>query len=180
MADFLPALDFLLDDEDAARECKIAPDACPKGCAGPCFAISGVNSGAWPSDYARIAALPQSERLPAVGDFYEANFWDAAKLAGIDSQDLANRVLDEAVWSGPVTAVRLLQRAGNAVRSPSEAPLVEDGLLGPVSLAAVNSAPEADLLVRYRRERLSYLVDLEMYLNAPPDVQAGYRKRALR
>lgn len=180
MADFLPSLSFLLDNEDAARECKIAPDACPKGCAGPCFAISGVNSGAWPSDYARIAALPQSERLPAVGAFYETNFWNAARLAGIDSQDIANRVLDEAVWSGAGTAIRLLQRAVNAVRSPSETPLVEDGLLGPVSLSAVNSAPEADLLVRYRRERLVYLVDLEMYLTAAPGVQTGYRKRALR
>ena len=38
-------------------------------------------------------------------------------LVGVEAQDMANRVLDEGVWSGPGTAVRLLQRAINGLQS---------------------------------------------------------------
>ncbi len=69
MAQFSPAFDFLMVSEDPEKYCEEVPDA-PVGAR----AISGVNSAAWPLDFDKIAALPQSERLPAVQAFYETNF----------------------------------------------------------------------------------------------------------
>ncbi len=142
MADFNIAFEWTMKNEDSQMACAQVPDAAPAGVAGPCYAISGINSGAWPVDFAAIAALPQSSRKPAVKAFYQAHFWNHW-YDQLNSDDLAKRVFDFAVNGGPGTAVRTLQQAVNALGGN----LTPDGGWGPHTLAAANAA-DPDALVK--------------------------------
>ena len=111
MASFDIAFEWTLQWEDPAREYKQTPDNPPAGVQGPCWAISGVNSGAWPAEFAQIAAWTQTaDRALAVKKFYLDHFWNE-HLAALTSDDLAKRVFDAGVNMGAATAVRLLQQA---------------------------------------------------------------------
>ena len=65
MADWNTSYNWMMDNEDYPRACRQVPDAGPAD-AGPCYAISGINSAAWPNQFASIAAIPQDGREPAV------------------------------------------------------------------------------------------------------------------
>lgn len=144
MSQFLPALNFVLDNEDRNREYAVVPD--PGGAA-----IAGINSRAWPTAYANIARLPQMQRASAVANFYQTEFWNVMRLGGLESQDLANRVLDCGVNCGLYTATRMLQSAANTLG----ATLSVDGLLGPVSLEAINGIEPERMLATYRQARVA-------------------------
>ena len=141
MADFTTAFQWTMQFEDPQMACAQVPDAVPAGCTGPCYAISGINSGAWPADFAVIAALPQASRAPTVQSFYQKQYWNSW-FAQLNADDLAKRVFDFAVNGGSGTAVLTLQRAANALGSH----LKEDGGWGPLTLAAVNAADPAALV----------------------------------
>lgn len=143
MSQFPPALNFLLDNEDRNREYAIVPD--PGG-----NAIAGINSRSWPTAYANIARMPQVQRASAVANFYQTEFWNVMQLGGLDSQDLANRVLDCGVNCGLYTATRMLQRAANSLGLD----LSVDGILGPVSLDAINGIDPERMLAAYRQARV--------------------------
>jgi len=63
-----------------------------------------------------------------VSDFYRAEFW---KFDDITNQELANKLMDQAVNRGLGSAVKLLQHVLG---------LTEDGVFGPQTLAAANAA----------------------------------------
>jgi len=147
MSQFEPALNFVLDNEDAKREYALVPDAPPGA-----HAISGINSAAFPEQFNAIAAIPQAQRGPAIAQFYQTHFWTPLDAAGLVDQDVANRVLDQAVNGGFKSGCKLLQVAGNACGCT----LVEDGSIGPSTLAAVNAIDQADLLVAYRVARINH------------------------
>lgn len=143
MAAFETAFAFMLANEDPKREYATVPDA-PAGA----HAISGINSAAFPSDFAKLDAMTQAERAPAVEHFYWLNFWNSW-LARLVADDVAARIFDEAVNAGSETAVKLLQRAlGAAVAC--------DGEWGPATLQAANSADPVALLTAYRQARVGY------------------------
>lgn len=145
MAQFSPALDFLLDSEDRGRTyAEVIDNNGGK-------VIAGVNSKSFPVEEAAIAALSTTERAAAVSQFYYSKFWTPMQCGGIVDQDLANRVLDCGVNDGPGTGVKLLQQAVNALHPGS---LVVDGHLGPKSLAAVNECDPEAILAAYRQQRL--------------------------
>lgn len=150
-AQFQPAISFVLDAEDFQRACKVEPDRCPEGCSGPCFAISGINSGVFPTWFSTIQAKTQSERLAAVEDFYQSEFWEPMQLDLLDSQELANQVLDSGVNQGPGTAIRMLQEAINATQHAS---LTIDGAMGPLTADAANSTPQDALYEAFKTARL--------------------------
>jgi hypothetical protein len=87
MADWNTAYNWMMDNEDAARACAQVADASPEGVAGSCFAISGINSGAWPVEFAAIAAADQASREPRVQRFYQDHFWNYW-LAHLNSDEL--------------------------------------------------------------------------------------------
>lgn len=145
MSQFPPALNFLLDNEDRNREYAIVPD--PGG-----NAIAGINSRSWPTAYANIARMPQVQRAPAVANFYQTEYWNVMQLGGLDSQDLANRVLDCGVNCGLYTATRMLQTAANSLG----ANLDVDGILGPVSREAINRIDPERMLAAYRVARIAH------------------------
>ncbi len=77
---------------------------------------------------------------------YESEYWDGLHGEDIHSQYVADRLLSFAVNQGPHQAVSLLQRALG---------VKEDGVVGPQTIAAINSQDE-DELMRKWRETLVY------------------------
>lgn len=156
MANFDTDYNFMMVDEDAAQAHALVPDepgqwAVVNGVKTwqGAWAISGVNSAAWPAQFAAIAALPQAERGPAVEAFYEQRFWTTAEAALEDP--IAERVLDTAVNRGTKAAVMDLQRAVNACGGT----LGVDGNLGPLTVAAANACDQGALLTALRTARLA-------------------------
>jgi lysozyme family protein len=151
MADFTVAFQWAMQFEDPSMACEQVPDAAPAGVAGPCYAISGINSGAWPGPFASIAALPQDGRTSAVEQFYQAQFWNNW-LAQMISDDVAKRVFDFGVNAGTGTAVKTLQQAVNALGGK----LAVDGGWGPQTLAAANAAEGAALVQAFIAARVAH------------------------
>lgn len=155
MADWNTAYNWMMDKEDAPRACAQVSDACPSGVAGPCFAISGINSGAWPAEFAAIAALPQAQREPLVKQFYQNHFWNNW-YAQLNSDDLCMRVFDFAVNAGSGSSVRCLQQAVNSLLPTGATQLTEDGGWGPMTLKAANAADPAALVSAFKAKRAAY------------------------
>ncbi len=95
--------------------------------------------------YAGISetAHPDAWKDGSVGEaearqVYRHDYWDALHLDLIASQGLANEVFDFAVTSGADRAATYLQQAWNAIRQSYEDPLVEDGIVGPMTRSAAN------------------------------------------
>lgn len=171
MSDFDYCYAFMESNEDSTNLHKQVPDDCPVGCAGPCWAISGINSGAFPVQFAVIAAIPQVDRGPTIQAFYQNQFW-STWLGAIDSDVLAACVFDATVNMGARQAVRLLQQAVNAIGLP----LAADGVFGTKTLTAVNTAPAQALTLAFQQLRHDHYLLADAHNPALP----GLLARALR
>ena len=104
----------------------------------------GISQRSYPS--LDIAALTRDQAIA----IYKSDFWDKidgdAMPAGVGFQSL-----DFAVNSGIQTALRALQRAIG---------VADDGVFGPVSLAALKAADPADTIMRLLAERLMFMTGL--------------------
>ena len=145
MADFDTDYRYMEHNEDGAGLHQIVSDDPPGA-----HAISGINSAAYPEEYAAVAALPQSQRGPAVEDFYRVHVWH--QFENQLSDVIAERVLDMAVNSGPVTGVKVLQ---NAIYSLNPNQTV-DGVWGPATIQAANACDQDKLLAALRTARLQH------------------------
>jgi len=87
---------------------------------------------------------------------YRRDYWDLLGLDQLRSQAVAEEIFDTAVNSGPGTAVEVAQRSLNYLGHR----LSIDGLLGPITLEALNEYP-------YERALLKVLngVQFMVYLN---------------
>ncbi len=117
--------------------------------------IGGINKAFYPADYARIAALPENERELEVQAFYLKTFWLPSNIGGISDQDIAVHLYDGSVNEGPQTAVIQLQAGYNQLRAFQEEPLALDGLIGPLTLDAVNSIEPDRMLAAYTAQRIA-------------------------
>jgi hypothetical protein len=151
MADFLTCYNWMMQFEDPERKYAPVPDACPGGSIGSCYAISGINSGSFPSQFKAIAAAPIVDRPALVQAFYAKEFWDSW-LEEIPNE-VALQVFDFSVTSGSRQAIEILQEAVNAL---SAIHIYVDGLWGPVTVAAVKVQPAGSLVEVYKRLRLDY------------------------
>jgi lysozyme family protein len=98
-----------------------------------------------------------------VAPMYKQKYWD--KIHGDDlpsGVDLA--VFDFAVNSGPGRAAKMLQRVVGAV---------EDGAIGPMTLAKVTAVDSSKLIEDYNKERLAFL----QALSAWPTFGKGWGRR---
>lgn len=77
--------------------------------------------------------------------FYRTNFWNPIKGDHIDDQDVANNIYDFAVNSGVNRAARYAQRVAG---------VEEDGMIGNVSIGAINSCN--NFVAKYKAARLSF------------------------
>jgi hypothetical protein len=154
MADFQTCYTFMEDNEDSQNLHKQVTDRCPPGCLGPCYAISGINSGAFPKQFAAIAALPQASRGPAVQQFYQGEFWNRW-LGALLSTPLGMRVFDACVNQGQRTGVEELQQAVNSVNAAGSQ-IEEDGAWGSVTEAAANACDPDVLLAAFQAIRYAH------------------------
>ena len=157
MADFDVDYNFMMTNEDAAQAHALVPDAPGQWVTGAdgarawqgAWAISGINSAAFPAQFAAIVAIPQTGRGPAIEAFYEAQFWNTYE--GQLQDPIAERVLDTAVNRGATSGVKVLQRAVNACGGT----LIVDGRWGPLTVAAANACNQTALLAALRAARLA-------------------------
>jgi lysozyme family protein len=175
MANWDTAYNWMMDNEDPQRACAQVPDACPGGVAGPCFAIGGINSGAWPTEFAAIAAADQASREPLVQKFYQKHFWNMW-FGQLNSDELCKRVFDFAVNGGSISAVRCLQLAVNSFHDGN--PLVVDGEWGPKTMTATNACNPATLLAAFRQQRITYYQEIVAANPAKTKYLAGWIARA--
>lgn len=82
--------------------------------------------------------------------FYYENFWKRTRGDQIQSQEIANFLFDWLVNSG-YHSVKALQRLVG---------VTDDGVMGPQTVAAVNSSDPMDLFSRYKAARLKFLKDI--------------------
>lgn len=92
-----------------------------------------------PTDYDFLTHLKDMTKETAQ-IFYTNNYWEKYKYWGINSTDVAERILLASVHLGPRRAHYAVQRA---LRASGElgsdgAPIKEDGILGPKTLKALN------------------------------------------
>lgn len=81
---------------------------------------------------------------------YRRDYWLASKADKLPPA-VGFQLLDGAVNSGIRTATRWLQRAAR---------VADDGIIGPVTLAAVAAADPSDLILRFLAERLDFMTGL--------------------
>lgn len=170
MAQFVPALNFLLDLEDRARTYAVNVDNNGNG------VIAGINEGAWPVEYAAIAAAEVSARAALVSDFYLKNYWEPRKLTALASQNIANRVMAADVNMQFHEGGILLQRAVNTLGG---AQVTVDGVIGPITLAAANACDPAALLDAFHKQAVLYYQSVVARNPADAPYLAGWTARAM-
>jgi len=98
--------------------------------------------------------------------FYK-NMWDAGRFGEVNNQQLANLMFDYRVHSGNL-AVKAVQ---NILRLPA------DGVLGPVTLAAINKANAAQLHDSLKAQRIAFLNSLADRDPTQEQFRAGWLAR---
>ncbi|GHT94851.1 hypothetical protein FACS1894122_11870 [Alphaproteobacteria bacterium] len=83
---------------------------------------------------------------------YFVDFWLKGKYESINDENVALKVFDLAVNVGISQANKLIQRA---LRSTGIS-VVEDGIVGKITLTAINSADSTDLLAALKSEAAGY------------------------
>jgi lysozyme family protein len=91
--------------------------------------------------------------LDAAKAIYKRDYWDRAQCDKLPPQ-LAYLLFDAAVNSGIGQAIRFLQRAVN---------LADDGVLGPLTLAAVQRMDAESVASRYLGQRLEFMTKLSSW-----------------
>jgi lysozyme family protein len=172
MANWDTSYNWMMDNEDPARAYAVVPDAPPGA-----FAVSGINSAAFPGEFEAIAALAHNERALAVEQFYERNFWNPY-AAQITSDEIAKRWLDAAVNMGPGTAVKLLQQAVNWSRDSAPISLVVDGQWGPRTVEEVNKCNQDELVSEFQQARIEHYQAIVAANPAKEKYLAGWLARA--
>lgn len=117
----------------------------------------GISKRAYPLEDIKAMTLDRAKAL------YLRDYWGPAGCDAVPD-GIKFDLFDMAVNSGPVTAIKTLQRAVGTT---------PDGLLGPLTLQAVNAMPAARLLARFNGQRLDLMADLKTW----PVFGRGWAKR---
>ena len=107
--------------------------------------------------------------------FYHDLFWKPGRYAELLFSPIATKVMDTAVNTGPRVAHKFLQRALQAMGYR----LVDDGLIGRVTIGIVNQAAQDILLPAFRTGQLQFYHSL---VSSRPSLRKyinGWRNRAL-
>jgi lysozyme family protein len=83
---------------------------------------------------------------------YFVDFWHKCECEDIEDETIATKFFDLAVHTGISQAVKLIQRALRATGTH----VAEDGIIGPVTLSAINKADPTDLLAALKSETAGY------------------------
>jgi lysozyme family protein len=169
---FVDAYNFMMDNEDYPRQYKTVPDAPPGA-----FAISGINSASFPTQFNTINAIPQAQRGPAIQNFYQTIFWNTW-LDQLTSVELAKRVFDSAVNMSTHTSVTMLQTAINSIVPNA---VTVDGGWGHETLTHANSIPATgpiNIVDAFRGVRTQHYKDIVAKNPADQKYLNGWLARA--
>ena len=151
MSDFAICFAFVLENEAGSPPNYLAvPDstrADPEAAA-----ICGINSAAFPKQFAAIASLTGEQRKTAVEAFYRTVFF-SPELAQLPNE-IAKRVMDAEVNEGPGIGVKLLQEAVNS-QFVYQRKLAVDGVWGPLTLSAATRVNQGSLLFSFQALRIA-------------------------
>ena len=128
MADFKPAFLFTLQHEDPTRSGKVTVDAGGR-------TRFGIAEKFHPDLSQEFFTGPAEDALAEAENIEEREYWDAMRLAEVENQNVANKLLDMGVNMGVRQAAVYAQRALNSQGQQ----LTEDGKMGPTTLAAMNA-----------------------------------------
>lgn len=107
----------------------------------------GISKRAYPHLDIKAMTLQEAK------DIYRRDFWQRVRGDELP-REFAFQALDAAVNHGIGNAVRWMQRAAG---------VADDGVIGPVTLAAVQRAQAADLVLRFNAERLRFYAKLTTF-----------------
>lgn len=96
-------------------------------------------------------------------EIYRAAYWQRAKCDEFDGA-IAFQIFDSAVNHGIGNAIRFLQRAAG---------VADDGVIGPVTMAAVRGMTVTDVLARFNAARLMFYTNLSTW----PTFGRGWARR---
>lgn len=106
----------------------------------------GISKRSYPNIDIKNLTLEQAKAI------YKRDFWDNQPYKNINDIELSTKMFDLSVNMGAIQANKLLQRALRALGQT----VVEDGVIGSKSLAAINSVDSSKLLVSLRSEAAGY------------------------
>jgi len=135
MADFKKAIEFVLRHEDANLSGEITHDS------GGTTKF-GISQRAHPNVDIESLSLIETEKI------YRDEYWSTIRGDEIRDDNVAAKLLDMAVNMGSHQAVVLCQRALNVLALHQA--IKEDGILGRMTLAALNAADPQLLLIVVR------------------------------
>lgn len=139
MADYEEAFGFLMLDEDPKLSGKVTYDQGGRtrfGIAEKFSAIIGTD----------FYTMPAAAALERAKEFYRYREWSYIKGEDITSNAVADKLLNLAANVGQKEQVILLQRVLNEMNGNDN--LAQDGIVGPMTLQAVNSVDPVELVHR--------------------------------
>ncbi|MBW5416098.1 MULTISPECIES: glycoside hydrolase family 108 protein [unclassified Pseudomonas] len=107
----------------------------------------GISAMTYPKLDIKNLTLAQAKRI------YKEDFWDRARLDQYDP-GVAYQIFDAQVNHGPGNGIRFLQRAVK---------VVDDGDVGPKTLAAVREISVTDLVMQFNSQRLRFITKLQKF-----------------
>lgn len=153
MASFQPAYDLVAQAEGGYQ--KYPDDTGNYNSLGQLVGTNwGINAQVYEARLGRPPSEADMRNMPSsvARGIYEASYWARIKGAQINSQAVANVFFDGHVNHG-MWGIKMMQEVLG---------VAQDGIVGPITLAAINAANPADLVRRYvdrRRAAYQYLAD---------------------
>jgi len=126
----------------------------------------GISKRAYPNLDIKDLTAAQAEEI------YKRDYW---RYDGIQNQDVATKVFDMAVNSGPSAAHQLLQRALNGLGQA----LAVDGVFGAQTLSATNAVDPARLLQELRAQAAVHYANIVVGNPAERTFLLGWMRRAV-
>lgn len=169
MADFLPAFEAMIRDEGGYVLHNVPGDRGGQTYAG----IARNFNPDWPGwEYIDRGDTPPT---PMVRNWYHTNYWTPISGDHIISQRIASSIFNFAVNSSaprrPAVAVKLAQIVVGAT---------PDGVIGPRTLAALNSYPEDKFIMAYALAQIARYRDIVTRDRSQGKFLLGWVNRALR
>lgn len=169
MADYQPAFNFMIRNEDSSLSGIVQTD----NDGGK--VRYGLNSNSHPSLLVSgFYEAPRQEALLRAQLYYREWYWEPMKCDLLGSQSVANKVFDQCVPMGIRQASILVQRTLNVLGEN----LKEDGVLGPLSMNALNRADPVGFVEAFIAVCKAYYDKVILAHPEYADLQDGWYKRA--
>jgi len=137
----------------------------------------GISAASYPAENIKTLTEDRAKEI------YLRDYWLDGQYQSLKSQDVANKLLDLSVTmqgKGSIgSAIRLLQKAINALYMDGQAPVIVDGSWGASTQTAANALDAADLLAALKDQAVGHYRQIaEMYPRKAVYLK-GWEKRVL-